>query len=130
MTRQVRLTFFGDERWGQHATHAPSGTGATEPEPVAEQDRSVAATHTGGGTEPHDAPWTMAVPLVSLAVLAFAGGLVNLPFGRIGDALERIRRGTFGKCEECAAAIPKGRLAALPYARHCVACARKFQQPS
>jgi len=48
----------------------------------------------------------------------------------IGDALERIRRGTFGKCEECAAAIPKGRLEALPYARHCVACARKFQQPS
>ena len=48
----------------------------------------------------------------------------------IGDALERIRRGTFGKCEECSAAIPKGRLEALPYARHCVACARKLQQPS
>jgi RNA polymerase-binding transcription factor DksA len=48
----------------------------------------------------------------------------------IADALERIRRGTFGQCEECAAAIPKGRLQALPYARHCVACARKHQQPS
>jgi len=45
----------------------------------------------------------------------------------IGDALERIRHGTFGKCEECGSGIPKGRLEALPYARHCVACARKLQ---
>jgi RNA polymerase-binding transcription factor DksA len=48
----------------------------------------------------------------------------------IDDALERVRRGTFGRCEECDAAIPRGRLQALPYARHCVACARKNQQPS
>jgi RNA polymerase-binding transcription factor DksA len=48
----------------------------------------------------------------------------------IDDALDRVHRGTFGRCEECAAAIPKGRLQALPYARHCVACARKNQQPS
>ena len=48
----------------------------------------------------------------------------------IEDALERISQGAFGKCEECGAAIAKGRLDALPYARHCVACARKFQQQS
>ena len=48
----------------------------------------------------------------------------------IGEALERIRRGTFGLCEECQGAIPKARLKALPYARHCVACARKLQQSS
>jgi DnaK suppressor protein len=48
----------------------------------------------------------------------------------INEALERIRQGSFGKCEECASAIPKGRLQALPYARHCVACARKLQQRS
>jgi DnaK suppressor protein len=48
----------------------------------------------------------------------------------IADALERIRQGSFGKCEECGSPIPKGRLEALPYARHCVACARKLQQPS
>jgi RNA polymerase-binding transcription factor DksA len=47
--------------------------------------------------------------------------------GEIADALERIRQGTFGRCEECAALIPKGRLTALPYARHCVNCARKLQ---
>jgi RNA polymerase-binding transcription factor DksA len=45
----------------------------------------------------------------------------------IGEALDRIDKGTYGRCEECSAAIPKGRLQALPYARHCVACARKLQ---
>jgi RNA polymerase-binding transcription factor DksA len=48
----------------------------------------------------------------------------------INEALERLRQGTFGRCEECEAAIPKGRLQALPYTRHCVACARKVQQSS
>lgn len=48
----------------------------------------------------------------------------------IDDALERLRQGTFGRCEECGGTIPKGRLQALPYTRHCVACARKVQQSS
>jgi RNA polymerase-binding transcription factor DksA len=48
----------------------------------------------------------------------------------IGEALERIRHGSFGRCEECAGSIPKARLQALPYTRHCVACARKLQQSS
>src|ERR671923_26726 len=42
----------------------------------------------------------------------------------IVSALDRMDKGTFGKCEECGAAIPKGRLQALPYTRHCVSCAR------
>jgi DnaK suppressor protein len=45
-------------------------------------------------------------------------------------ALDRIDRGTYGKCEECQAAIPKARLQALPHTRYCVACARKLQQSS
>ena len=47
--------------------------------------------------------------------------------GEIDAALERVRAGKFGRCEECKAAIPKTRLHALPYARYCVACARKLQ---
>lgn len=50
--------------------------------------------------------------------------------GEIAEALERIRHGTFGRCEECEKPIPKPRLQALPYTRHCVACARKVQQSS
>jgi RNA polymerase-binding transcription factor DksA len=48
----------------------------------------------------------------------------------IADALERIRQGTFGRCEECHDPIHKARLHALPYTRHCVECARKLQQSS
>jgi RNA polymerase-binding transcription factor DksA len=43
-------------------------------------------------------------------------------------ALDRIERGTYGRCEECQSPIPKARLQALPHTRHCVACARKLQQ--
>jgi RNA polymerase-binding protein DksA len=46
----------------------------------------------------------------------------------ITEALKRIDNGTFGKCEECQSPIPKARLQALPYTRHCVKCARKVQQ--
>ena len=48
----------------------------------------------------------------------------------IREALGRIDRGTFGECEECHQPVPKARLQALPYTRHCVACARKLQQSS
>jgi RNA polymerase-binding transcription factor DksA len=48
----------------------------------------------------------------------------------ITAALDRLDRGTYGKCEECQGVIPKARLQAVPYTRHCVACARKLQQSS
>jgi RNA polymerase-binding transcription factor DksA len=48
--------------------------------------------------------------------------------GEITSALDRIRQGTFGQCEECQGDIPKPRLQALPYARYCVGCARKLEQ--
>jgi DnaK suppressor protein len=46
----------------------------------------------------------------------------------INSALRRLDAGTYGRCEECGAAIPKARLQALPYARHCLKCAREAQQ--
>jgi RNA polymerase-binding transcription factor DksA len=54
----------------------------------------------------------------------------NEVLDEIADALDRIKEGTFGRCEECRTAIKKARLQALPYTRHCVACARKLQQSS
>ncbi len=44
----------------------------------------------------------------------------------INAALERLDKGTFGRCEACSQDIHKDRLKALPYARHCVACASKL----
>jgi len=53
MGRQVFMVFFGEARYeteGEHAIH------------------------------PHEAPWTMTLPLVLLAGLATVGGALNLPF--------------------------------------------------
>src|SRR3984957_19987343 len=53
MTRLVSLAFYGDDRWRQGG-HGTDGA-------------------------PHESPWVMALPLVVLAVLAFVGGLLDLP---------------------------------------------------
>lgn len=41
-------------------------------------------------------------------------------------ALDRIEKGSYGRCEHCAKAIAHKRLEALPYARFCVVCATKL----
>jgi RNA polymerase-binding protein DksA len=45
----------------------------------------------------------------------------------IDDALARMDDGTFGVCEECRKPIDPGRLAAIPYARLCIQCAKRDQ---
>ena len=45
----------------------------------------------------------------------------------VNEALDRMERGTFGQCVECNEAITKPRLQAIPYARHCIRCARKLE---
>jgi NADH-quinone oxidoreductase subunit L len=55
MTRLFVLAFRGDDRWAAAVDgHRPS--------------------------DPHESPWVMRVPLVVLAVLAFAGGILDLPW--------------------------------------------------
>lgn len=53
-----------------------------------------------------------------LALAASALGAVE----EIDDAIRKIDRGTYGKCENCHSEIPRIRLRALPYARLCVKC--------
>jgi NADH-quinone oxidoreductase subunit L len=60
MSRQVFLVFYGDERF-REAAH-----------------EEVEDTH-AHAADPHESAWTMTAPLVILAVLAAAGGLLNLP---------------------------------------------------
>jgi DnaK suppressor protein len=40
----------------------------------------------------------------------------------IDDALGRMRQGTYGVCEVCKQPIPKVRLEAVPWTRHCREC--------
>jgi NADH-quinone oxidoreductase subunit L len=67
MSREVMLVFFGGARWKEN-----------RPSPA--QEAAGAAEGHGHG-EPHDAPWTMSVPLVVLAIGAVVGGIIDLPFG-------------------------------------------------
>ena len=42
--------------------------------------------------------------------------------GEIDGAIRRLADGTYGGCEDCRAAIPRGRLKTIPYAQRCVTC--------
>jgi DnaK suppressor protein len=48
---------------------------------------------------------------------------------RVSRALEKIADGTYGTCDSCGAAIPAGRLRAVPQSVLCVECARA-ERPS
>jgi DnaK suppressor protein len=41
----------------------------------------------------------------------------------VDDALRRLTEGTYGACERCGNPIAAERLAARPFARHCITCA-------
>jgi DnaK suppressor protein len=44
----------------------------------------------------------------------------------IDTALERLRSGRYGICEECEEPIPPNRLQAVPWARYCIHCQENF----
>lgn len=46
----------------------------------------------------------------------------------IENALERMREGQYGLCENCNDAIPMARLQALPYATMCIKCQREAEK--
>jgi RNA polymerase-binding protein DksA len=43
-------------------------------------------------------------------------------------ALERVKKGTYGKCQVCNLPIAKARLEAVPHARYCIKCKAKEEQ--
>jgi len=43
----------------------------------------------------------------------------------VNNALDRIAKGQYGICENCAKKIPEDRLLAAPESRHCTECAAK-----
>lgn len=52
----------------------------------------------------------------------------NEELASIERALERMRRGEFGSCEDCGSIIPMARLNALPYANRCLSCQREAER--
>jgi RNA polymerase-binding protein DksA len=61
---------------------------------------------------------------VTLGLLVNEAHLLN----EINDALARIEQGSFGRCVECGQTISRRRLHAIPYARHCLRCAKRVQE--
>lgn len=45
----------------------------------------------------------------------------------VADALDRLDKGTFGRCEQCGGDIREGRLQVVPYTRYCRDCAQKAE---
>ncbi len=71
--------------------------------------------------DPADAGTTLSETDRTEAVLAAA----QSQRGAVMEALGRIEHGTYGRCADCGAAIPEGRLDARPEASRCVACQSK-----
>jgi DnaK suppressor protein len=46
----------------------------------------------------------------------------------IDEALERIRKGTFGVCGHCETELQQKRMEAVPWASHCTSCQEKQEQ--
>lgn len=57
-------------------------------------------------------------------LLSIAEGLVDM-LRDVDAALERMRNGTYGKCESCGAEIPADRLDARPVASLCMECKQR-----
>jgi len=82
MTRLMVMTFWGEERW--LAPPASAGgqlddQGASH-DADAENDDETSHSNTHVVLTPRESPWVMTVPLIVLAFLATAGGLIGVPY--------------------------------------------------
>jgi NADH-quinone oxidoreductase subunit L len=89
MSRQVFLTFFGTPRWDRPLAEAvPELAAEREEAGVYEGDHVPHGVGPQEEIHPHESPWTMTLPLVVLAALAFVGGVIQLPFASSTKRLE------------------------------------------
>jgi DnaK suppressor protein len=58
-------------------------------------------------------------------VLGAISDSARVELQRLRQALRRLDQGRYGTCEGCGTAIEPERLAAVPYADHCYACAER-----
>ena len=77
MFRLVFLTFHGEPRF-QHAAAGHGSHGGHDA-------KDAHGSHGGHGTMPHDAPSSMAIPLIVLAIGSAAAGFVGVPHALFGS---------------------------------------------
>lgn len=86
-----------------------------------EKDDPVLAPGVDEASESGTDSWKADVHGRLVAIKDDLGGLSK----RITHALLRIKKGTYGKCENCSKEIEAGRLEAMPTANLCVSCSKK-----
>jgi RNA polymerase-binding transcription factor DksA len=93
-------------------------------------DEALRRDHAGGTGNLSNVPLHMADLGTDNYDQEFTLGLIENEQGTLElvvEALRRMEKGTFGQCVECGDPISKPRLQAIPYARYCIACARKLE---
>lgn len=75
MTRMIVMTFFGKERFHEE-THDEHDNAHAD----AHSDDDDEHHHMPHDFKPHESPWVMTVPLIILAFLSTAGGLIGVPY--------------------------------------------------
>ena len=57
-----------------------------------------------------------------------ASDMGSVDLARINAALERMKNGTYGYCDECGCEIPYARLKLEPQTQHCVTCKGRWEK--
>lgn len=53
----------------------------------------------------------------------------KMTLNAVNDALSKIEKGSYGKCEYCEDIIPLKRLKAISWTRYCIKCQEEFENP-
>jgi RNA polymerase-binding transcription factor DksA len=108
------------QRLREMAARLGAGVGALEEEALGPTNEEAGAVVSDPFSRQGDDGTREAEEDLALTLLGAEADVL----GAVIAALTRIDRGTFGRCEDCGKPIARARLDALPYARHCIACAR------
>ena len=92
-------------------------TSCLESESMSNQDESEVDNPEEGGAGGYSRE-------VTLGLLENNESLVR----EVLDALQRMQRGEYGRCDSCDEWIAKARLEAVPHARNCIACQREAEE--
>jgi len=93
--------------------------------------RSIARTEEEGRTADDDPTVDLADKAANSYTKEFLFGQTNTDrttLQRVDEALERVRKGTYGICDNCEMELQQKRLEAVPWASHCTSCQEKQEQ--
>lgn len=91
---------------------------------LGKNQRDSAGDVSGYSTHPADQGSDEAMREAAFLVGQASGEVLE----EIDEALERLKNGGYGLCENCGGDIPMSRLQAIPYARFCLKCKQELER--